>query len=295
MQKLCNSINTSEDTTHGARMLPKISIVMTTFNPGAFLPRALDSLAAQEYPNLEVIVADGASSDGTVALLQRRSDIVTRWLSEPDNGATEAANKGFDMCTGQIFGWLDCDERYLPGTLQLVGRTFAEEPSLDIVFGHRIVVDKDGNEIGRMKLPAMHPGKYALYASGLLFSDTTFWTADVHRRTGRLDEANYPRYGNDFDWFCRLGLKVRRWRRLDAWLSEFADHDGRVTKNVPQLPDIARDIRKRTQRLAGVGPLRVMLLSPYYFVLSRHGRFGWRGLLRPPSPVSLLRIAGLAR
>ena len=89
------------------------------------------------------------------------------------------------MATGEIFGWLNCDERYLPGTLQLVGRTFAEEPSLDIVFGHRVVVDKDGNEIGRMKLPAMHPGKYALYASGLLFSDTTFWTADVHRRTGR--------------------------------------------------------------------------------------------------------------
>jgi hypothetical protein len=199
------------------------------------------------------------------------------------------------MATGQLFGWLNCDERYLLGALRLVGETFTQDPKLEIVFGHRVVVDLEGREIGRMKLPAIHPRGYALYASGLLYSDTTFWRSNLHRMTGRLDEINCIRYGMDFDWFCRLALHVKRWRRLDAYLSEFTQHENRVAWNVPEIPDIAREIRKRIQRLAAIGPARVMLLNLIYFIPSRYGRFGWRGLLRPPSPISLLWVAGLVR
>ncbi len=199
------------------------------------------------------------------------------------------------MATGWITVALDCDERYRPGALRLVGETFAQSPELEIVFGHRVVVDKQGREIGRVKLPAINPGNYALYTSGLLLSDTTFYTAELHRRTGRFDEVNCMRYGMDFDWFARLGLNVKRWERLDAYLSEFTEHEDRVSKNVAEMPEIAYQIRQKIQRLAGIGPFRIILLSPFYFVLSRYGQFGWRGLLRPPSPVSLLRVAGIVR
>jgi glycosyltransferase involved in cell wall biosynthesis len=275
--------------------LPRISIVIPSYNQRGFLGSALDSLARQAYPDLEVIVVDGGSNDGTVELLKSRSDVVTRWVSEPDRGQTHALNKGFDMATGQVFGWLNCDERYRPGALQRVGEAFAQGPDLEIVFGHRVVVDLEGREVGRMKLPAIHPRGYALYASGLLYSDTTFWRADLHRLTGRLDEVNCSRYGMDFDWFCRLALHVTRWKRINAYLSEFTEHEKRVAWNVPEIPDIARQIRRRIQRLAGIGPMRIMLLSPIYFVFWRYGCFGWRGLLRPPSPISLLRVAGLVR
>lgn len=275
--------------------LPKISIIIPSYNQVSFLARALDSLVNQEYLNLEVIVVDGGSTDGTVDLLKVRTDIVNRWVSGPDKGQTNALNKGFAMATGEVFAWLNCDERYLPGTLRLVSETFKEDPRLDIVFGHRIVVDQEGREIERMKLPAVHPGKYALYASGLLFSDTTFWKADIHRRTGQLDEVNCGRYGMDFDWFARLGLNVKRWKRLDVYLGEFTEYPGRVSKNVAEMPEIAYQIRKRIQRLAGISPLRVIFWSPLYFFFSRYGRLGWRGLLKPPSAISLLRVAGIVR
>jgi glycosyltransferase involved in cell wall biosynthesis len=277
------------------KFLPKITIIIPSYNQVSFLTRALDSLANQEYPNLEVIVVDGGSTDGTVDLLKVRTDIVNRWVSGPDKGQTNALNKGFAVATGEVFAWLNCDERYLPGALHLIGEAFEEDPKLDIVFGQRIVVDQEGREIERMKLPAIHPGKYALYASGLLFSDTTFWKADIHRRTGVLDEVNCGRYAMDFDWFARLGLNVKKWERLDAYISEFTEYPGRVSKNVAEMSEIAYQIRKRVQQAAGISPLRVIFWSPLYFFLSRYGRLGWRGLLKPPSPISLLRVAGIVR
>jgi glycosyltransferase involved in cell wall biosynthesis len=274
---------------------PKISIIIPAYNQAAFLALALDSLSQQEYPNLEVIVVDGASQDETVEVLKARADVVTRWVSEPDTGQTQALNKGFAMASGEVFAWLNCDERYRPGALRLLGEAFAQDPCLDIVFGHRVVVDQNGRELKRMRLPAIHPRNYALYASGLLYSDTTFWKAAVHRRTGELDEINYTRGFMDFDWFGRLALQVKRWLRLDTYLSEFTEHGDRLTRNVPEMPEIAYKVRRHLQQLTGVTPMQVMLWSPLYFVICRYTYFGWRGLLRPPAFKSLLRVAGLIR
>jgi glycosyltransferase involved in cell wall biosynthesis len=274
--------------------LPGISIVIPTFQQREFLVQALDSLARQDYPQLEVIVVDGGSTDGTVELLER-SPVVSRWVSEPDEGQTQALNKGFRLASGEIYGWLNCDERYRPGALRLAGEAFAAEPDLDILFGHRVVTGKSGRELERRRQPALHPRNYALYASGLLFSDATFWKKELHQKTGELDEVLCRRYCMDVDWFGRLSLHVKVWRRLDAYLSEFTEHEGRMTAAVPELPDIEWKIRQRLLKLAGVGALQVILMSPLYFVITRYGRFGWRGLFTLPRLDTVFRFAGLIR
>jgi glycosyltransferase involved in cell wall biosynthesis len=270
---------------------PKISIIIPSFNQVQFLARALESLEKQKYRNLEVVVIDGASTDGTVDLLSS-SPTVSKWVSEPDLGQTNALNKGFKLATGEVFGWLNCDERYRDGSLHLVAKAFAEDPGLDMVFGHRIVVDTKGTEIGREKMPAIHPLKYALYAFGLLCSDATFWRRDLHLATGELDDVRYPRYGMDFDWLCRLSLNVKHWKRIDEFLSEFTEYDGRISKNVPEMAHLGNEIRRDIRRMARVRTLQVLLYGPLYFILVRYSRFGWRGLIRPPTFRGLLRIAG---
>ncbi len=264
-------------------------------NQRRFLERALDSLAGQAYPHLEVIVVDGGSTDGTVDLLKARRDVVSHYVSEQDEGQTQALNKGFRLADGEVFGWLNCDERYRAGTLSRVGEAFARDPDLEMVFGHRMVVDRRGCEVKRLRQPALHPRHYVLYASGLLFSEAAFWKAALHRRTGELDEILCRRYAMDFDWFGRLSLSLRRWQRLDAYLGEFTEHEGRVTLDVPELPAIEQKVRRRLHALAGVSPWQVVLLSPLFFVLSRYGRFGWRGLVYPPRPGTVFRFAGLRR
>jgi len=275
--------------------LPKISIIIPSFNQVKFLTSALDSLKLQNYENLEVIVVDGGSTDGTIEMLKNSSDIVSIWISEKDNGQTQALNKGFRLAAGNIFGWLNCDERYFPGTLITVANLFVKEKGLDILFGNRIVVDKTGKEIERQKAVPMHPFKYALYAAGLLFSDATFWSNELHKKTGKLDEELCRKYGMDFDWFFRMGINVKKWRYVNKYLSEFTEHSNRVSVNVKEMPDVAKAIRQKVFKLSGVNPLKVLLLSPCYLLYSRIKRYGIQGIFHIPSLNSILRVAGLSR
>ncbi len=278
-----------------ATSLPTITVVIPSFNQASFLERAIDSVCAQRYPHLELIVVDGGSTDGTRELLERRQADIAHWISEPDGGQTYALNKGFALATGQLRGWLNCDERYRPGALAAIGAAFAEAPDLDLVFGHRVVIDLEGRELGRMRQPSIHPLKYALFASGLLYSDCTFWSAAIHQQTGSLNEAEHPTYAMDFDWFCRLALNVRRWKRVDAYIAEFTEHTARAAFNVPQMRDLARQIRLESFERASISRWRIALASPYYLLRSRFGRLGWRALTTIPSPASVLRVAGYIR
>lgn len=274
-------------------ILPKISVVIPSYNQKEFLSSALQSIDDQKYPDLEVIVVDGGSNDGTVELLSSKSSI--RWVSEKDNGQTDALNKGFRMATGDVFGWLNCDEKYLNGTLNLTGELFASNPGLDIVFGNRIVVNEYGEEIARDKSVPLHPFKYALYSAGLLFSDATFWSSELHRKTGELDTVICGRYGMDYDWFFRMSIYVKRWKYVDRYLSEFTEYPGRMSKNVSEMPDIALAIRNKIIRMTGVNKLSVMIKAPFYLAFSRYKRLGIKGLFHIPEFKSILRTAGILK
>jgi len=119
--------------------LPKISVIVPSYNQAAYIGETLDSLWAQDYPLLEVIVVDGGSTDGSVDIIRAHELRLAHWVSEKDSGQSEAINKGFRKATGEVVTWLNSDDCYEPGTLQAVGLLFAGDPQLGLVHGKSLL------------------------------------------------------------------------------------------------------------------------------------------------------------
>jgi glycosyltransferase involved in cell wall biosynthesis len=123
---------------------PLVSILTPSYNQGRFLPDCLRSVRDQSYSKVEHIVMDGASSDGSVDVLQQAGDSI-RWESRPDNGQSDALNRAFDASAGEIIGWLNSDDAYFrPTVIDQVVETFARRPDVDVVYGHAAMVNADG-------------------------------------------------------------------------------------------------------------------------------------------------------
>jgi glycosyltransferase involved in cell wall biosynthesis len=125
--------------------LPTITVVTPSFNAAATIEETLRSVREQDYPHVDHVVVDGASTDGTVEILERAEGI--RFVSEPDRGLSHAMNKGVQMAGGAIVGWLNADDLYLPGALRAIGEAFAARPEAEWATGRCLIIDGAGREI----------------------------------------------------------------------------------------------------------------------------------------------------
>ena len=185
--------------------VPKLTIVTPCLNGAATLPQALESVASQGYPDIEHVVVDGGSTDGTIDILERAG---VRFISEPDRGLSDAVNKGVRMATGEAVGWLNADDFYLPGTLHRVGRAFAENPGARWVTGRCRIVDAVDREI-RKRVAAYKNAFLDRYSYALLVAQNfiacpaTFVRRSAFDEVGLLDERF--KYSMDYDLWLRLG------------------------------------------------------------------------------------------
>lgn len=188
-------------------MPPSITVVTPALNSADTIQRTLDSVRAQAYPGLEHVVVDGGSTDGTLEILERAQGV--RWISEPDDGLSDAMNKGVALATGELIGWLNADDTYLPGALARVGDALVAQPDAAWVAGRCIIVDGDGREI-RRAISAYKAALLRMYSFPLLLTQNfvmcpaTFVRRDVWQAVGGLD----PRYRVSMDY--DLFLKVAR-------------------------------------------------------------------------------------
>ena len=218
---------------------PKITIVTPVYNNVKYIKNCIVSVLNQNYPNLEYIVIDGASTDGTAEIIKKYKDKLAYYVSEKDRGQTHALNKGFAKATGDVFAWLNADEEYLSGTLMEVGKAFLADTELDFFFGNRVIIDENHNEIGRKRWAPMHPKWHLLYRMSVLPTDASFWRARAHRLTGSLDEENFPRLSMDYDWLLRLSFNVEKWKRTSAYLSKYTERLDRISQiGVAENPKI---------------------------------------------------------
>src|SRR5262245_51622960 len=129
------------------------SIVTPSYNQGRFLETTIKSVVDQLYPHLQYVVQDGGSSDESTSILAQYQSRLTHWETRADRGQAHAINLGFRHAAGDIMAYLNSDDVLLPGTLHYVADFFAKNPQVDVVYGHRVVIDTNDAEVGRWILP----------------------------------------------------------------------------------------------------------------------------------------------
>jgi len=206
----------------------QISIVTPSLNGGAYLLQTIDSVLSQQGDfDLQWLVIDGGSTDGTLELLQGISDPRLQWITEPDRGQTSAINRGLAMARGEIVAWLNCDDLYTPGALAAVAKAFAESPSVQWLVGRCEIIDSAGNvarqKVTNYKNRQLRSFSYrSLLRMNFISQPAVFWRKSFGTSIGPLDESLY--WTMDYDLWLRMAERCPP-LLLDRTLARFRVHE----------------------------------------------------------------------
>lgn len=181
--------------------LPRVSIITPSYNQAQYLEETIRSVLDQEYPNLEYLILDGGSTDGSVDIIRKYEHRLAYWVSQPDNGQADAINRGFEGATGQILAWLNSDDTYEPGALQAVVDTFLAHSEARLVYGEGWYIDPTGERIRPCKFVRNSFAANYICNKDPILQQAAFWTRDLWEEVGPLSLS--LNWVFDWDWFIR--------------------------------------------------------------------------------------------
>lgn len=192
----------------------KVSVVTPSFNQGQFIERTLQSVAAQSGAQIDHVVVDGGSTDNTVDILKSfRGDV--KWVSEKDNGQTDAVNKGIRGTAGEIIGWLNSDDVYYPDAISRVVTFFDAHPEIDVVYGMADHIDQNDNAFEAY--PSEPWNFERLKDTCFICQPAAFLRRRVVEQHGLLDDNLH--YCMDYEFWLRLGKAGVRFGYLEDKLA----------------------------------------------------------------------------
>jgi len=234
------------------------SVVTPSFNQVAFIERTIRSVLEQDVPQLEYVVMDGGSNDGTVEILERYADRLS-YRSERDRGQSDAVNKGIALTSGDLIGWLNSDDTYYPGTLEAVRNYFASHPDVDVVYGHADHIDEQDRVLQPYACEPWDPQR--LRDVCFLCQPAVFFRRRVVERYGLLDAT--LDYCMDYEFWIRLAAAGARFAYLPRRLAGSRTYAW--TKTMGHRVDVHLEINSMLKRRLGSVPDR--WLSNYAHVI----------------------------
>ncbi len=221
------------DKTNSLSEYPKISVITPTYNQVEFIEETICSVLAQEYPNLEYIVVDGGSTDGTIDILKKYEPYLAYWISEQDGGQSEALNKGFKASTGDWLAWLNSDDLYLPGTLLRIGECIKQQSTVDWIVGATVLTD-DITSTSECFYPSADSVDWVDFVctkwSGVsLPQPSSFWSRKSWVKVGPINELLH--YTMDHELWGRMAYNGYRPYCLNDHLAVFRIHSASKTGN----------------------------------------------------------------
>lgn len=206
---------------------PRISIVTPSFNQAEYLERTILSVLEQNYPNLEYIIIDGGSTDGSVDIIKKYADKIDYWVSEPDHGQAQAINKGLLLAAGDWIAWQNSDDIFYPGTFASLAGRVAREPNIDLIIGNMNLIGKNDELLRDIKY--VRPSYLAVLAEGMVLTNqAAFWRRTLHDEVGYLNES--LDCGFDLEWFLRC-LDGRRASHVNEVWGALRLHEDTKTSN----------------------------------------------------------------
>ena len=201
---------------------PKVSIITPSFNQARFLEQTMRSVLEQDYPNIEYIVIDGGSSDGSLEIIQKYADRLAYWQSQKDKGQTDAINQGFARATGEILAWLNSDDILYPGAVSAAVRQLHTHPEVGMVYSNCQWINADGKVIGNF--PAAQTNLKKLRRGYVhIPQQTSFFRTELWRKVGPLDDSFY--FAMDYDLWTRLATHSPLLYVPELWAA-FRLHEG---------------------------------------------------------------------
>lgn len=217
---------------------PKISIVTPNYNKAKYLEQTILSVLSQNYPNLEYVIIDGGSTDGSVNIIKKYEDKLAYWVSEPDKGMYYAIKKGFEHTTGDIMAWINSDDMYHPGAFSIVADIFTEYSDVQWLTGMNTHYDENGRTVRVWSATYFSHLSFLMRNYKYVQQESTFWRRSLWNRVGGIN-TEYKLAG-DFDLWMRFSRHEKMYI-VDALLGGFRVCDGQLSENIEEY---CREVEK---------------------------------------------------
>lgn len=244
----------------------RFSLVTISFNQRPYLEEALRSVLEQDYTEIEYIVVDPGSTDGSRDVIRRHADRISRIVFEPDQGASDGLNKGFQHATGEIFGFLNSDDVLLPGAIRSVNDVFEQHPNCDIVMGNGFLINAGGKPIRQVRAAGFTVPRY-FYGAATWLQQSTFFRRRAFEAAGGFNAMNRSCW--DGELMVEMIMHGAKVRYLDRDLSLFRVHPTSITGSKRHKELMQADTDRMFLRASGRTWTAIDTLRSWFFRIER--------------------------